>query len=209
MDIQTLIQTWPHELGDGPYGIKGSAFNGVKTYMEKHVPGGMKALLEQSKDENLTKFMNQPFLPSAFYDVFAIALLRYHAAKMLEIDYDQHVFDGAAHQFNLDINGVYKVLLRVVSPMKVISRVAAATNNYFNFAPAAVEKVDNNSAILFRTDFPEKLIAWYKPTARAYAHEAVRVTGGKVLHNEFSIEKTGNKQDEQDLVTVRLDIRWQ
>lgn len=208
MNERDMITQWPFPVGKSPFHIKGTAYAGIVRFIKKKAPGGLEAVLAAANNPELSTFFEQRFLASAFYDVYPLPLIDVFAAKVMGSSYYDYVYDSAYAQMQSDLGGVYKLLLKVVSPVKVMSRLAAVTQAYFDFAPTTVEKQEDKTALLMRQGFPHLLLPWYQPVGTAYSVAAVEATGAKGVTTDFSYEVDPAKQHGVELVTLKLAISW-
>jgi hypothetical protein len=208
MDAETMVQRWPFEVGRGPFHIKGTAVKGALERLGNTVPGGMRALLDAAGNRPLERLVQSQILPSSMYDCYALALLDHHAARLLGRTLADLVRSSAAAQFNTDLSGIYKVVLRVVSPRLVIDRVARVTSGYFDFSPGTVRKVSDHEAVLVRADFPELLVPWYGPVAEGYLLGALHATGATSVRQAIATVPRGNQAHGLALVDLEMTVSW-
>jgi hypothetical protein len=208
MDAEKMIQAWPFPVGEGPFHIKGTALKGVVDRVRTKVPGGLAALLARAKNPALDRLLSTPILVSSWYDVFALCVLDYHTASVANVSVGEHVFNAAHSQFVSDMNGIYRMILRVLSPQLVVDRIARVTGNYFDFGPTEVKKVDAHAAEIIRRDFPELLTPWYGPVAEGYTVAALEATGASQITRHLELVATGHRGHDVALVDMRLKVSW-
>jgi len=208
METVAAASPWPFTLGESPFKIKGAAYLGILEYFEAAVPGGQKAVLAESKNPDLERFLSQRFLVSSFYDIYPLALVGRHAAKMLGISYHDYAYQTSLVQMQKDVKGVYKLLMKLVSGITAINSLAAVARTYFNFSPAQIEKVDSQHATMLRTQFPLALAEWYLPVAVAYCVGALTGTGAKTIEHNAMLQAEPERQHGVETVTLRIELTW-
>ena len=209
MDAETMVQRWPFEVGKGPFRIKGTALKGAIQRLDTSVPGGLKVLLQAVANPALERLVTAQVLPSSMYDCYALALLNYHASRLLGRSLADHVRDSATAQFNADLNGIYKAVLRIVSARTAIERVTRVIGSYYDFAPATLRQVSDRGAELARAGFPELLTPWWGPVAEGYAVAALAATGAKNIRYTLVADPTHNKAHGVALVDMRMTVTWE
>src|SRR5579883_3482712 len=112
----------PFAPGDGPFRIKGAIYRGHLDYVADHVPGGIEAMLGGFKDPRLATFFHQQFLAGSFYDIVPLVVAGYVCARQSRKSFSEFIRTRSRHQAERDINGLYRVLLKLTTPSAVLGR---------------------------------------------------------------------------------------
>jgi hypothetical protein len=199
----------PFAPGRSPFHIKGVAYRGVSTYLDAKVPGGFQALLDSIADVQLREFLKQPFLSASLYDVFPLAQVKDHAAKLLGISDFDYQRQTSQVQADADLGGIYKVILRVFNPPALMERIGRLTAQYFDFATEThIERLQNQEATLTRLGFLKPLVEWYEPTTVGYFETALARTGAKDVKVKVSATDTGQQAQGVPMVNVTAHVTW-
>jgi hypothetical protein len=191
-DPAAYVAAVPFAPGQSPFKIKGHMYREVVAYFARLHPGGLPALFADG-DPRYFAFFNQSFLPSVWYDAFPAPYIGYVAAQKLGRTYQEITLAAAADQTARNINGVYKVILRLlVSPLAVAQRMPAMTEQTFDFAPVELTKNGPRDVTLMRPKFPAPLYEWYDIVARYFLETALGMAGAKQVRVEvFAPEDDG------------------
>jgi hypothetical protein len=186
------------------------AYVGQKRGLEKSWRGGVEGLLAalESESPELAGFFRQPFLASSFYDVFPLAAISCHLARLSGRPLDEMVRQGAAAQLRRDLEGVYSFILNASSPQQAFGRVVTVTNQYFDFSPLETPRLEANTAVLTRRRFPVLLATWYGPVAEGYFAAALESAGAKAVTATARIESQVEGPGGVDLGDFELQATW-
>lgn len=205
-----LIDDWPFSLGKSPFHIKGVAYKGTLKSISKDSGSGMNRVLERIGDERpeLSKFIDGPFLASSMYDVFGLPLFTFYVAEVLGRNFKAHVYRISRAQLEADLSGVYRFLLKMVSPERVLKQIVLVTNQYFDFGEMELLESKKKSAIMVRRDFPLMLLPWYEDVATGYGEVALERAGAKDPKVLCRVEKRGAKVHSLEAGDLYLDVAW-
>jgi hypothetical protein len=123
----------PFEPGESPFRTKGTSYLGLVASFDRRVPGGSKAVFARLEDPRVAAFFGQKFLAGSSYDILPLLEASMTAAKVANVPWREFVRGGARFQAERDLNGVYRVLLRVASARLVVERLPRILVQYFNF----------------------------------------------------------------------------
>jgi hypothetical protein len=194
--------------GESPFKVKGVALRGVFPLYEEILPGGVPALLARLDDRALASYMSQQFIANETYDVFAFAKLGITAAELAGVPYNVFTFRLAERQAELDLSGVYKLILRALSPIQVINRIVRVGEIYFNFAPASARVIDAHTAEFTRQEFPLALMPWYGPVVEGYNRVALARTGARDITSQIALEPSPQLVHGLPVATLRIRMQW-
>src|SRR5689334_1319591 len=99
-----------------PFHVKGIAYRGAFDLYARMVPGGIAAMIDNADNDALRVFMMQPFLSSTWYDVMPFPAIDGIAARLCAQPLTRFVRDTSRLQAREELGGVYRRLLKLVSP---------------------------------------------------------------------------------------------
>jgi hypothetical protein len=170
----------PFRPGEGPFHIKGVAYRGHLDYVAEHVPGGVEEMLGGFRDPALVEFFGQKFLPSSYYDIIPLIAAGYVCARQSRKAFSEFVRVRTRYQAQKDIGGIYRMLLKLVSPMSAIERLPALMAQYFDFASdRQFEKLDAKKVELSCRGIPELLAPWFAVVMETYVEVVLTGAGGR------------------------------
>jgi hypothetical protein len=198
----------PFRPGDGPFRVKGVAYRGHLEYVSEHVPGGVEEMMRGFRDPALKEFFAQKFLPSTFYDVIPLVVAGYVCARQSRRSFSEFVRIRSRYQAEHDVGGIYRLLIKLISPMHVIERLAALQAQYFDFAAGGVELIGERHALLQRPQLPAMLAGWTATVLESYIDVLLTRAGAKsVLTRPRPILPDGEIRG-VPAVTWQCDITW-
>ncbi len=194
-------------MSDPPFQCKGLVYRGAHEFYEERVPGGVKALADKLEIDDREFFM-QPFLPGGWYDVLPIARISQTAAKLAGIPSVQLVRENAARLAHRDVNGVYRILLKLASPELVASRLPRASLQYFDFGTADGTMTGPKQFVARRHGVPLALATWMSSCIEGFVPVALEYAGAKQVTVRAHTHDDGQRAG-QRLVRIELRITWE
>jgi hypothetical protein len=198
----------PVPPGKSPFRIKGHAYAGNLAYVEEHVPGGLEAVLRLITDRALNDFLRQRFLASSWYDVLPIVALGEAAAEVAGIAPTEQIARSARAQAERDINGIYRMLLRLASPAMIMARLPKVASQYFDFVTAEVVEVapkkwrsTGHGVLPFAVDA-------YRSTTEAFLRRALETAGAKNLQHRWLPPVPDGEKHGHAVLAVTREISW-
>jgi hypothetical protein len=194
--------------GESPFRVKGVTYRNFWDLVEERIRGGRASVLAELSDPALRAFAEQPFLSGTFYDVMPTIALCQAAATMMGVTFDEWVRLLSSYSAEKDTNGIYRMLLRLVSPGMVMERTPAAAKQYFNFVEATVEKV---SASLYRTQargVPSVLAAFYMMVTESFLRRALTLAGARNVKHQWSKPEPDGIREGLPIVVLRREMSW-
>jgi len=197
-----------HAPGKGPWHVKGLVYAGALAHYDARVPGGLGAVLERV-DAPLVEFLNQKFVVGGWYDVGPLTLVGQAAALVANVPHLEFLRDMARTQAERDIQGVYRILLKVASPEMVVRRLPQAANKYFDFVQAEVREVRPKCWESTGHGIPSIASTAYMAVTEAFVSKALQLAGARELrHRWFAPEQEG-ALGEVALMKIRRELSWQ
>lgn len=177
--IDELLEQLPFAIGTSPFRVKGVAYRGHVEYVEQHVPGGLAAQTEAFARPELGKFFEQKFLAASFYDVVPLAAAGFVCARLVGSTFSAFVRTRSQWQASKDIEGVYRVLLKLASAEMVARRLPKMVGQYFNFGEAVVTESQAGRVHGSLERVPGPLVPWYLGVIEPYVETALRTAGAR------------------------------
>ncbi len=205
-DRRAIRDDPPMPPGTGPFHIKGGGFLGHLAWVDASYPGGRAAFLEALSPEMRAYFGNV-FLASSWYDLLALASAGHVCARTLGMRYRAFVAMRSRHQAQLDLTGMYRMLLRLASPRMVASRIPKVMAQYLDFGSSRVLDESDGGVTFEIAGVPTLLVDWMSGVYEGFLDVVVTTAGGKTptfradtLHHASSHGFPA--------VTLRVDARW-
>ena len=156
----------------------GNVYLGLFEYLERHVPGGVAAVLGRLRDPELIQFASQRFLAASWYDFVKALRLGEAAAVAARLPYAQLMTAVGTAQAERDIRGVYQYLLRFASPAAIIERLPRVARQYFDFVTSELlTRPATSPATLLLTGLPESLAPTYALLSEPFLRRALTLAG--------------------------------
>ncbi len=188
-----LLQRAPFAPGQSPFKIKGVAYRGHLDYVDKHVPGGNAAVIQQLGDERFDAFFNQPFLAASLYDVFPLAQAGIACGQLCGTSFLGFVAQRTRAQVEIDIRGVYRWLAKLANSQSLAARIPRVIGQYTTFAKGDSVVGDDGRVTTTTTGLPLPIVPWWNTVHQAYTAAAVELAGkAKVVESSIiSVESDG------------------
>src|SRR5438046_1248080 len=140
------VRQSPVAPGTSPFRVKGHGLRARMDVYDRIVPGGRQAVLAAIEDEPTRAYLSGPILAASWYDLFAHAALDLAAADLRKMAAWESVASASALQAENDAAGIYRLLLKVVSPHMLVSKLGKISAQYFDHGTVDVERVDDHYA---------------------------------------------------------------
>jgi hypothetical protein len=168
----------PFDPGESPFHVRGQIYFQTHQYFLKKM-GGMEPVYREIGDPKLLAFMRQEFDPDAWYDVLPVAQLIRAEARAMSDSVPEYLRHRARHQFDADIHGWQRLVLKVVSPERVARRLNDVVAQLFDFGETSFEKIGPGHVRSSMSGFPSILSEWYLNAFNVYAETALRAAGAR------------------------------
>lgn len=174
----------------GRYNVKGSALKNLKTIFDEEKPGGKGFDFWVTFNEN-DKVSN--INSSDWYDVECYYRSIEEVSSQLNVDISQQIEKIADFALERDLNGIYKIFMKLEGPVKVLAANIQNVKNYFDFVTISIHK--NELGILtFTSSMPEEFIDYHIPADKGAMTGILKVCGYKVDdYNVLLVMKKGEK----------------
>jgi hypothetical protein len=195
--------------GESPFHVKGGIYLGTIKFFTRQVEGGIAALHEQIDDPRLLAFIQQKFLPSSWYDVLPVAPLIRAEARAMKLTTTQYLRQRAAFQVREDIGGVYRMLLKLISPESVAMRLPRLLTQIFDHGSVEANLVEPGFIQSTMSGFPKILWEWYSTAFEIYSETAIGLAGGQKPSSLARPLEDMGSADGVPLIRFRMEARWE
>jgi hypothetical protein len=195
--------------GESPFHVKGGVYLGTIKFFTRQVEGGVEALHKEIDDPRLLAFIQQKFLPSSWYDVLPVAPLIRAEARAMKLTTMQYLKQRTAFQVREDIGGVYRMLLKLISPESVAMRLPRLLTQIFDHGQSEARLVEPGWIESTLSGYPKILWEWYSTAFEIYSETAIGLAGGKKVSALARPPDDMGEQDGVPLIRFRMDARWE
>ena len=172
-----FVETPPVPPGESPFHIRGIAYLGHLDWVDRHFPGGRTAFLALLSP-SMRAFFGQTFLAISQPDVLPLACAGQVCARALGMTFVEFVEMRGRHQATLDIQGVYRMLLKLTSPKLVAGRLPKMMSKYFDFGETRVVSDEPFGVVFEVATIPTLLADWFLGVYTGYVEVVVGAAGG-------------------------------
>jgi hypothetical protein len=198
----------PFAPGESPFRTKGNVYRSLFDSADARVPGGHRAVRDRIDDPHLAAFFDQTFLAASSYDVLPIVPFGMVAARLCGMTYPEFVRGGAAFTAKRDMNGVYRVLLKLASPEAVVKRLPRILLQYFDFGRIEGRFVGTHAYEAIARGLPQPLIAWIVNIAHGFLPVVMEAAGARDV--DLQIGAREPDQEERGVLLYRSSfvVTW-
>lgn len=157
--------------------MKGVFYRGSFEFIERVVPGGVRAVLGLIRSQALRAFLEQPFVAATFYDVFPLVALGYPSASLCGQPIERFLRHRSRFQAEQQATTVYRSLLSLTSPAAIATRLPLLASQLYNFGTTEVQQTGPSTVEVLRGGLPVELLPWYVPGTESYLVTALRLSG--------------------------------
>lgn len=170
--------------------IKGTAVKTIYDYVKELKPENYQNWLNSMPEGSKVVFKN-PIISSHWYELSdALLIPTKHLSEILSVTEEKMSWELGRYSSEKLLKGVYKIFLRVSSPLFVLERAKNVMTTHYN--PGTIDVIDKtkNSAVMKFTDFGEqeelvvhRIAGWIEKT--------IETTGFSRVKVEISKDETG------------------
>lgn len=208
-DWKVPARTLPAEPGAHPFRVKGHGLRARMAIYDRMVPGGRAAVLEAIEDPRVRAYLSQPILAASWYDLFVHAALDIAAADVLDLSPRDSVATASGRQAHEDARGIYRLLLRVVSPHMLVRKMGAISAQYFDHGTVEVERLDGRAARMTRHGIANQLYWWWGGILEGYVKALFERTGARNTATRCGELRSEQIDDPMGLGSFSVEIVWE
>jgi hypothetical protein len=198
----------PFEPGQSPFRAKGTTYLALYASFDKRVPGGSEAVFSRIEDARVIAFFEQRFLASSTYDILPMLEASKLAAKIAGAPWREFVRGGAKFTAERDLNGVYRVLLKLASPRMVVERLPRILVQYFTFGHVEGHFSGPTRYEAIARGIPKPVAPWLTHAAEGFVPTVMGAAGAKdaaVIVHPFDVE---DHVQGMEMHTTRFSVSW-
>src|SRR5689334_22990393 len=166
-DVQVLHRHYPPigedppvAPGKSPFHIRGTGYLGHMAWIDEHFPGGKKGFLKLLSPP-MRDFFSQTFLAISMHDFLPLAAAGQVCARALGMKFVDFIEMRGRHQAQIDIGGVYRVLLKVTSAKLIASKLPGIMAKYFDFGATRPVSEEPRCVRFEVATIPQMLVDWF------------------------------------------------
>ena len=198
----------PVPVGTSPFHVRGLVYRSFLTWLDSVEPGFCQRAVEELTDPDLRRWFELSFSKDGWYDVFPLIPLTHVAARLRGIEFAEFCRLRSRLQALEDIQGAYKLFLKVASPAMVALKLPRLAGRYFNFGKDDATRVEPACVRIHRSGLPRYLADWFVASSGSFIVTALECAGAREPSaNVVSITSRGDG-DGVEMVDVVFDIRW-
>lgn len=194
--------------GTSPFHARGSRFTGMQKHAKERVAGGLDAVCRHLPDDAHRAFVKQTFLPVGWYDAIPLYAFARAIADAEGRSAEEFLRVRTIEAAQTDMNGLYKLILRVASPELVADRLQRATSRYFDFGKAEVLEASRGRSVGSFSGIPRPVGLWCAAVIPGYATEVLKVAGARMPRCHVDPLEHAGSRETVELVTLRLHLAW-
>ena len=177
--------------------------------VDRYVEGGSALAIERIADGRVRDYLNQPFAASGWYDIFPMIAMIVQVARIRGVPYFNAVSELSRQMAEADLNGLYRTLLRVVSPGMLAPKLPKIQAQYLNFGSLTVLETSSDHCEVLRSDHPHLLVHWYVAVVHGFLPCVLEYSGAKNVRVRWS-EPVFEGADAAgfEKVGLRFAIHW-
>lgn len=205
-DRRAIQSEPPVPVGESAFRIKGGGFIGHMSWVDAHYPGGRAAFLA-TLTPSMRAYFEQVFLALSFYDLLALAAAGHACAKALGMPYREFIAMRSRHQAKIDVEGMYRILLKLSSPRLIAPRIPKVMAQYFDFGEVRIKKEEAYGIAFDLVGIPLILTEWMLGVYEGFSEVLIAAAGGTAPIVYCDVVRQGNAHG-FGLATMKVEIRW-
>jgi hypothetical protein len=194
--------------GESPFHVRGSTYHGMREFVERRVTGGLDAVLPHLPDDEHRSFAAQIFLPTSQYDALPIRPISEAIAAAQGLPYYESVRSRGSLVAQRDLGGLYRILLKVVSPELVAERLQRVSLRYFDFGAVEVVDTSKGRSETRMKGIPLPIAMWIGPMITGYATEALKAAGASAPRVRVDAPVRDGERSGVETVMLGIHLSW-
>jgi hypothetical protein len=192
--------------GASSFHVKGIVYKRTHEYFRERHPVGPTAVLEHLPTAELRAFFEQPFTAGGWYDALPIAPLIRAEARALGQPLSAYLRDRAEFQARLDVNGLYRMLLKLATPELVASRLPRMIGQVVDFGAVELSEQRKGHVVATIRGMPHSLTEWYSSAITVYCEVALGLAGAPNPRVFLAGAPITSTKDGQPLVDITYEV---
>jgi hypothetical protein len=199
-------ETPPVPPGKSPFHIRGTGYLGHLDWVDSEFPGGRAAFLALLSPP-MRAFFAQTFLAISMFDFLPLASAGRVCARALGMNFVDFIEMRGRHQAQLDIGGVYRMLLKMTSPRLVAMKLPSVMSKYFDFGAVRIVSDEARCVRFEMESVPHILVDWFFGCYTGYVEVVLGAAGGHIPTLDI---ETAPAPDLKGFAACKLvgSVRW-
>jgi hypothetical protein len=172
-------ETPPTAPGKSPFHIRGTGYLGHMAWVAEHFPGGRNGFLDRLSPP-MREFFSQTFLAISMFDFLPLACAGQVCARALGMSFVDFIEMRGRHQAQVDISGVYRVLLKMTSAKMIAAKLPGIMAKYFDFGATRPISEEPHCVRFEVESIPQLLVEWFFGCYSGYVEVVVGAAGGQL-----------------------------
>jgi hypothetical protein len=202
------LRTPPAPPGENPFHVKGMVAQGYVQFVERHVSGGLAAVVSELGEPAYRTYFSQKFFSGSWYDLYAFLFVMRTAARLSGRHATPFIAEHSAWQANRDVHTIHRLLLLVASPETVAPRMGVAFSRYFDFGHIEVVDIQKGCLDIMIRGMPAAFVDWYKVSVQSAAQEILGLAGARGVRSWYAAAEPDGSKAGVALVRFRGRRTW-
>jgi hypothetical protein len=194
--------------GSSPFRAKGTTYIGHLQWVAEKYPGGLDAYFDAlGFDHGVQAFHKQKFMAPGWYDFVPLACAGYTCARAMKMSFEEFIHYRARYQAELDMRGVYKLLLTVTPNSFTARKLTSIMAQYFDFTTTTVREEQKGHVVAEVSGVPAMFVPWMRACFSGFI-EVVLKTGGAKGVRVGTRDRLEGEAHGYPAAVVAIEISW-
>jgi hypothetical protein len=198
----------PLAPGTSPFWQKGLVYRGNLDFMNRHVPGGVPAIVRNLPTPELRKFFEQRFEVSQWYDSLPNAYFQQTAAQLRGVPLVEHAQQLGVFHARERLKGFSSLVLKVLSTQSVALWVPRVPSMYYSYAKTHTQIIGPRRVALTVAGVPVMMARWIGAIFAATGGAFIASSGAKDVVAGFSSAEPESSKHEIPVCCLEGLITW-
>jgi hypothetical protein len=191
---------------DTPFMGRGILFSGVVAFIKDKSPGGAAAVKAQLGPNAAD--LDRIYLAASEYPIGPLVRIARAAAAANSREVFPFVRERALAAADVDLRGIYKLLLKVASPESTAGALWKAFNRYFAPCRADSREVGRGHMGGTLSGIPNCIDGWYVAATEGFCYRAVELAGAKGITITWGAPTADAPRVGISTSRIDFDVRW-
>lgn len=188
--------------------FKGNGCEGLVDFVNEQVPGGLSAVIAKLPDDASRAFLQQPFISSGWYDIMPLVPITAVCATLKRQTHGLFLRDWANYQATRDGNGIYRILLKLVTPDMLVNALPRTVRRYFDFVTTEAKREGPRKYTLSITGIPANFAEIYSLVTEVFVTRALAAAGAENPRVTTSAPMPAGEAHGSPIVRFERQIVW-
>jgi len=198
----------PAAAGEGPFRVRGHAFQTALDYVDQRLAGGRAGFLAALGPEDAAPYFDQIFVASGDYDIAPLVLLYCTAARMKGVATGRFIEARSRWSAASVVQGLWKPVLKTVSPEAMAERVHYAFNRFFEPCRANPLGVTPGRLEVELTSIPGHMNGLYASSTIGFVEACLALAGAVDAKLQFDPPQSSGELKGVPTERLRFVATW-